>query len=77
MKLTREQAAIIGAYTGYTCGPFEDIHRKIEEVLGRPVWTHEMASDKLCDEVREKLKPQFLALCVERDAPPPTQENAG
>mgnify|MGYP001615151816 CR=1 FL=1 len=24
-KLTRRQAAIIGAFTGVTCGPFEDI----------------------------------------------------
>lgn len=73
MKLTREQAAIIGAYTGFTCGPFEDIHRKVEQVLGRPVWTHELASEKLCEEIREKLKPEFLAICPDRSSPLPLE----
>lgn len=76
-KLTREQAAIIGAFTGYACGPFEDIQRKAEEVLGRPVWTHELASEKLCDEIREKLKEQFLAICPDRDAPAPARGRDG
>lgn len=63
-KLTREQAAIIGAYTGFMCGPFTDIHSTVERVLGRPVWTHEMASKELMNEVRERIKPEFLELCA-------------
>jgi len=34
-KLTKEQVAIIGAYTGITCGPFSDIHRLAEKLLER------------------------------------------
>lgn len=42
-KLTKEQAAIVGVYTGVSCGPFSDIHELAEKLLGRPVWTHELA----------------------------------
>lgn len=64
-KLTREQAAIIGVYTGITCGPFSDVHQKIESLLGRPVFTHEMGSKELWLQVREKVQPEFLAICYE------------
>lgn len=56
-QLTKEQAAIIGLYTGVTFGPFADIHKLAEEVLGRPVFTHEFASQKIYDEVRGRLLP--------------------
>ena len=32
-KLTKEQAAIIGAYTGITCGSFSDIHKLAEKAF--------------------------------------------
>ena len=64
-RLTKEQAAIIGAYTGFTAGPFSDVHNYIEKLMGRPVWTHEMASKELMDKVREKSKSDFLAICAE------------
>lgn len=41
--LNRRDAAIVGAYTGFLAGPFQDMHEFIEEVMERPVWTHEMA----------------------------------
>jgi hypothetical protein len=62
MQLTRQQAAIIGAYTGVLCGPFADVHETIERVIGRPVFTHEMANEGLMEEVRKRIKPEFLAL---------------
>lgn len=61
--LTQEQAAIIGAYTGVTCGPFSDVHAYAEKVLGRAIWTHEFASPSLSEKLREAAKPDFLALC--------------
>lgn len=66
-RLTREQAAIIGAYTGFTFGPFEDIHAKVEQVLGRPVWTHELASQKIYEEIRARLKDELIAVCAIRE----------
>ena len=33
--------------------PFTDLHQRIEELVGRPVWTHELAYfDSIIDEVR-------------------------
>lgn len=64
MKLTKKQAAIIGAYTGISCGPFSDIQKLAEELLGRPIFTHEFASEKLVDELKAKSKPLFLEICA-------------
>lgn len=63
-RLTNEQAAIIGAYTGILCGPFGDMHAYIERIMGRPVWTHELGSKGCMDEVQKKAKADFLALCA-------------
>lgn len=65
--LTREQAAIVGAYTGVLCGPFGDVHGYVERVLGRPVWTHEMASEEVMTAVRDAAKADFLAICAKDD----------
>jgi len=67
-RLTKEQAAIIGAYTGICCGEFSDLHAKIEEVMGRPVFTHEMGDKEFMAEVRKAVKPEFLAICAARAA---------
>jgi hypothetical protein len=61
--LTKEQAAIIGAYTGICCGPFSDIQDLAEKELGRPVFTHEFAMEETTEELREKVRPLFLAIC--------------
>lgn len=64
-RLTRAQAAIIGAYTGITCGPFNDIHEYAERIMGRPIWTHQFADQKLADEIKEKARPDFMAIVSE------------
>lgn len=66
--LTREQAAIIGAFTGVTCGPFSDIHALAEKKLGRPIWTHQLASEALQEELKEAVREDFLAICAEAPA---------
>ena len=64
-RLTREQAAVIGAYTGILSGPLSEMHEYIEKVMGRPVFTHEMANDAVNDEIREKSKADFLAIVAQ------------
>lgn len=66
IKLTKEQAAIIGAYTGFTAGPFGDVHEYAERKLGRPIFTHEFASADLMKRLRAASKDDFLAICAER-----------
>jgi hypothetical protein len=62
-RLTQEQAAIIGAYTGYSAGGFGDIHEYAERVLGRPVWTHQFADPAVVEELRAASKADFLSIC--------------
>jgi hypothetical protein len=58
--LTKEQAAILGAYTGTLCGPFPDLHEYAERVLGRSIWTHQFPS--LSQELKEAAKDDFLSI---------------
>lgn len=62
-KLTKEQAAIISAYTGIKCCDFSAVHEYIEKILGRPVWTHELANKALWEKIKEASKQDFLAIC--------------
>ena len=64
-KLTNRQAAIVGAFTGIMSGPFEDLHKYIEEVLGRPVFTHEMADEGVVAEIKDAARDDFLLICAE------------
>ena len=56
----KRAAAIIGAYTVVLSGPFDELHAYVEEVMGRPVFTHEMGVRAIADEIKEKSKPDFL-----------------
>jgi hypothetical protein len=62
--MRRREAAIVAAYTGISIGDFSDTHAYIEEKLGRPVWTHEMADPKVWDEIKAASREDFLSLQV-------------
>jgi hypothetical protein len=62
--MTKREAAIVSAYTGFLLGYFTDLHEYIEEILGRPVWTHEMASESFADELKEAARADFVAITV-------------
>ena len=66
MMLTKKQAEIVGAYTGFAAGPFSDIHEYAEKIMGRPVWTHEFGSEAFLDKLREASRNDFLEICHER-----------
>lgn len=63
--MTYKEAVIISAYTGVLMCDFDDMHKYIEEKLGRPVWTHELASSGIQNEITQKCKPDFLKICEE------------
>ena len=65
--MTDEEKAIVMAYTGYamlTGDKFRVFHEYIQTILNRPVWTHELADIKVMDEIHQKSKSDFLALCA-------------
>lgn len=66
--MTDREKAIVMAYTG-TCmltgDKFQIFHKYIEDIMGRPIWTHEIG--ELADAIKEKSKADFIALCAESE----------
>jgi len=63
--ITKQEKVVVSAYTGVLMRDFSDVHKYIEEKLGRPVWTHEIVSYNVQEEIKRATKPDFLALCGE------------
>lgn len=41
--MTKREGAVLSAYTGILlCESFDDVHGYITEIMGRPVFTHEL-----------------------------------
>lgn len=60
--MTRRESAIISAFTGFLCGPFDAMHEYIEEIFDRPVFTHELADQEVVAEIKRKARPDFINL---------------
>ena len=65
--MTKKEAAIVGAYTGVLMGGCSDLHKYIEAKMGRPVFTHEMASEQFMDDLKKMCKSDFLDVCSNLD----------
>lgn len=74
-RLTREQAAIIGLYTGLLCGPFGDMHAYAECLAGRPIQTIEFGlNESLVAELKKLAEADFIAMAATRPINPKTNE---
>lgn len=62
--MTKEEAAIVAAYTGVLIGDFGDMHQYIEDKLERPVFTHEMGSESFMSELKEACREDFINITV-------------
>ena len=56
-RLTKEQSAIITAYTKILVGPFSVFHEYAEEKLGRSILTREFASKEIWAELKKSRNP--------------------
>ena len=68
--MTDREKAIVMAYTGVTMlsgEKFQIFHEYIEKILGRPVWTHELADELVWKEIKEKSKDDFIEICKAED----------
>lgn len=64
--MTKHECAIVMAHTGIcmlTGDDFGIYHKYIEKIMGRPVWTHELAIPEIAEEITEKSLNDFLELC--------------
>ena len=75
--MTDREKAIVMAYTGITMlmgDKFNIFHKYVEDILGKPVFTHELGL--LADEIKEKSKADFMTLCAdENPRPEPYKED--
>ena len=61
--MTHREAVIISAYTGILLTKnFQDVAGFCEELLGRPIWTHEYADKAVLEEIRAKSKGLILEI---------------
>lgn len=66
--MTDREKAIVMAYTGFCMlsgDKFKIYHKYVEDIMGRPVYTHELADKIVTDEIKEKAKDDFIALCAD------------
>ena len=67
--MTDKEKAIVMAHTGIcmlTGDKFQIFHKYVENIMGRPIMTHEIGW--LSDTIKEKSKADFIALCVEQES---------
>ena len=63
--MTDKEKAIVMAHTGIcmlTGNKFQIFHKYVEDIMKRPIMTHEIGL--LADEIKEKSKADFMALCA-------------
>lgn len=66
--MTDKEKAIVMAYTGIAMlvgDKFDIFHQYIEEKMGRPIWSHELAFKEMWAEIKEATKEDFNRLCRE------------
>ena len=66
--MTDREKAIVSAYTGITMltgEKFSIFHKYIEDIMGRPVFTHELADKAVWEEIKNRSKDDFIRICSE------------
>lgn len=67
--MTLEERVIVETYTGYcmTSGDERDaVYKYMQKLLGRPVYTHELAQESVVKMLQEKSKYDFVNLCKKK-----------
>lgn len=63
--MTIREGAILTAYTGVNlCKDFSKAHEYIEEIMGKPIFTHELPM--LAEEIKKKSESDFIKIIREQ-----------
>lgn len=65
--MTLRERVIVEAYTGYCMTTGEDrnaFNKYVAEIMGRPIFTHELADENIQNEIHDKSKADFIKLCT-------------
>lgn len=60
--MTKNEAAIISAYTGIMIGKFSDMHEYVEKLFGHPVFTHQFADKEFMQKMKDLSYNDFLQI---------------
>ncbi len=60
--MTKREGAVLSAFTGNLLCKLSDMHEYIEEIMERPVFTHELANKELVEQIKEKAKPEAIKI---------------
>ncbi len=66
--MTKQECAIVMAYTGTVMLTGDNLmiyYKYLNDIMGRPVYTHELAVKEIQEEIKEKSMDDFLKLCRE------------
>lgn len=63
--MTKREAAIVMAYTGKVLGCSDEYYKYLEELFGRPVFTHEFLDPSFAVECEKRSKDDFVNLKIE------------
>lgn len=63
--MNKEELLYLSAYTGYLLCDFDDFHAFAEKILGREIWTNQMASAEFWQELNRAVSPVVKSICDE------------
>ena len=61
--MTKREAAIVSAYTGYYLGELGELYKYLSELVGRPVYRYEITA--ISDKYHSRIRQDFVMLEVE------------
>lgn len=64
--MTKRECAIVMAYTGVvmlTGDSLKEYYKYLNEIMGRPVYSHELAFKSVQKEIKEACRADFISLC--------------
>ena len=76
--MTNREKAIVEAYTGFVMLTGDKIgifYKYVEEKLGRPIMTHELALKEVQEDIKNAAKDDFIELC--KNCLDDTEESGG
>ena len=72
--MKKQEAILVSAFTGFLLTKdFADVHKFCEDLLGRPIWTHEFANETIHKEIKEKCRPLIIEM-IENEIDDPTDK---
>ena len=63
--MTHQEKLVVSAYTGYLMVDYQEYLEFINAIMGRKIFTHELAREDIQSEIRGVLKEEFLRMCKE------------